>query len=152
MDNRYFMEEAYKKALKALKNDESPIGAVIVYQDEIIACGYNKKNKTNDVTNHAEIIAIRKASKKLGNWRLKDCKIYITLEPCPMCASAIRQSRISEIYYNESNKNSENIKIVNKILSITDINPKVQIIKTNFCDLKSKNYLNSFYQKKRTKK
>lgn len=152
MDNRYFMEEAYKNAAKALKKDESPIGAVIVYKDKIIACGYNKKNKTNDVTNHAEIIAIRKASKKLQNWRLKDCQIYITLEPCPMCASAIRQARINKIYYNESNRNPENIKIVNKILSITDINPKVQIIQTNFFDLKSKKYLNSFYQKKRIKK
>lgn len=107
------------------------------------------KNKTNDVTNHAEIIAIHKACKKLNNWRLNDCKIYITLEPCPMCASAIRQARIKEIYYNESNRNSQNIEIIEKILSVTDINPKVKIRKTDFSDLAANNILNSFYQKKR---
>lgn len=149
MNYRYFMELAYKNAKKAYKMDESPIGAVIVRGNEVISCGYNKKNKTNDVTNHAEIIAIRKACKKLNNWRLNDCKIYITLEPCPMCASAIRQARIKEIYYNESNRNSQNIEIIEKILSVTDINPKVKITKTDFSDLAANNILNSFYQKKR---
>lgn len=92
-DEKY-MREAIKQARKAAKIDEVPIGCVIVYDDKIIARGYNRRNTDKSTLAHAEIIAIRKAAKVIGDWRLEDCTMYITLEPCPMCAGAIVQARI----------------------------------------------------------
>ena len=93
-----FMQEAIKEAQKAYKKLEVPVGAVIVKDGEIIARAHNLKETKFDTTKHAEILAIQKASKKLGAWRLLDCEMYITLEPCSMCAGAIINSRIKKIY------------------------------------------------------
>ena len=93
-----FMQVALKEAKKAYKKLEIPVGAVIVKNGEIIAKAHNIKEKKKDTTKHAEIIAIQKASKKLESWRLNDCELYVTLEPCPMCAGAIIQSRIKKVY------------------------------------------------------
>ena len=93
-----FMQEALKEAKKAYKKLEIPVGAVIVKNGEIIAKAHNIKEEKKDTTKHAEIIAIQKASKKLESWRLNDCELYVTLEPCPMCAGAIIQSRIKKVY------------------------------------------------------
>ena len=93
-----FMNEALKEAKKAYDIKEVPVGAVIVKDGKIIARGYNKKEKNSLALEHAEIIAIKKASKKLENWRLTGCEMYVTLEPCPMCAGAIMQSRISKLH------------------------------------------------------
>ena len=93
-----YMKEALKEARKAYKKLEIPVGAVIIKDGEIIARGHNVKEEKKDTTKHAEILAIQKASKKLDNWRLNDCEMYITLEPCPMCAGAIIQSRIKKVY------------------------------------------------------
>lgn len=93
-----FMQEALKEARKAYKKLEIPVGAVIVKNGEIIAKAYNIKEEKKDTTKHAEILAIQKASKKLGTWRLNDCEMYVTLEPCPMCAGAIIQARLKKIY------------------------------------------------------
>lgn len=116
MNDEYFMSIALKEAKKAFKKDEIPVGAIIVYKGRVIAKGYNKKNKSNRVKDHAEIIAIDKANKKLKNWRLEDCDIYITLEPCPMCASAIEQSRIKRVITGAVNKNNDTNKISSQIL------------------------------------
>lgn len=116
MNDEYFMRLALKEAKKALIQDEIPVGAVIVKDNRVIARGYNKRNKTNIITDHAEIIAINKANKKLVNWRLEDCDIYITLEPCPMCASAIEQSRFKRIITGANNNNTDTSIIVEKIL------------------------------------
>ena len=89
-DEKY-MKEALKQAKKAALIDEVPIGCVIVHDDKIIARGYNKRNKLHSTLGHAEISAIKKASKALGDWRLEECTMYVTLEPCPMCAGAILQ-------------------------------------------------------------
>lgn len=97
-----FMKEALKEAKKAYLINEIPVGCVIVKDDKIIARGYNKREKNNQAIDHAEIIAIRKASKKLNSWRLDNCKMYITLEPCIMCSGAIIQSRIKDVYYGAS--------------------------------------------------
>ena len=93
------MEAAYKQAMKAFEIDEVPVGAVIVKNGKIIARAYNKKEKDNNPLGHAEIIAINKACKKLKSWRLLDCDLYVTLEPCPMCAGAIINSRIKRVIF-----------------------------------------------------
>lgn len=100
MDNSIkYMKEAIKEAKKAYDIGEIPVGCVIVYNDKIIARGYNKREINNLALDHAEIIAIKKASKKLNSWRLEECSMYITLEPCIMCSGAIIQSRIKNVYY-----------------------------------------------------
>lgn len=97
--NERFMNEAIKQAKKAELIDEVPIGCVITKDDRVIARGYNLREKKQKSTAHAEIITIERACKKLGTWRLDGCTIYVTLEPCPMCAGAILQSRIKEVVY-----------------------------------------------------
>lgn len=92
-DEKY-MKEALKQAKKAYDLDETPIGCVIVHEGKIIARGYNRRNTDKSPLAHAEIAAIKKASKKLGDWRLEECSLYVTLEPCQMCAGAIIQARI----------------------------------------------------------
>ena len=93
------MKEALKQAKKAYAIGETPIGAVIVHKGKIIARAYNKRETKKNVTYHAEILAIDKACKKLGGWRLPECDLYVTMEPCPMCAGAIIQARIDNVYY-----------------------------------------------------
>ena len=103
MENKEkFMKEALKEAKKAYKKLEVPVGVVIVKNEKIIARGYNQKEDKNSPIKHAEIIAIEKACKKLNNWRLNGCQMYVTLEPCPMCAGAIVNSRIDKVYIGAS--------------------------------------------------
>lgn len=99
MNNEKWMKEAIKQAKKAAQKDEVPIGCVIVKDDQIIAREYNKREMKQCSTAHAEILAIEKACKKLGSWRLEDCDLYVTLEPCPMCSGAIIQSRIRNVIF-----------------------------------------------------
>lgn len=99
MNNEKWMKEAIKQAKKAAQKDEVPIGCVIVKNDQIIARAYNKREMKQCSTAHAEILAIEKACKKLGSWRLEDCDLYVTLEPCPMCSGAIIQSRIRNVIF-----------------------------------------------------
>ncbi|MBR7091052.1 MAG: tRNA adenosine(34) deaminase TadA [Clostridia bacterium] len=94
-----YMQKAIQQAEIALKYNEVPVGAVIVYQDKIIARGYNKKVRQNNTILHAEIVALQKAMKKLGDWRLNDATLYVTLEPCPMCAGACINARVGRIVF-----------------------------------------------------
>ena len=96
------MREAIKQAKKAEQIDDVPVGAVIVLAGKIIARGYNKRTRNEQTADHAEMIAIRKACKKVGSWRLEDCTMYVTLEPCPMCAGAIFQSRMKRVVFGAS--------------------------------------------------
>ena len=96
LDEKY-MREAIRQAKKAYKLDETPIGCVIVHDGRIIGRGYNRRNTDKSPLAHAEITAIKKASKKLGDWRLEECTLYVTLEPCQMCAGAIIQSRVTRV-------------------------------------------------------
>ena len=98
LDKEYFMKEALKEANKAYKKEEIPVGAVIVKNGEIIARGHNLRETKNSSISHAEILAIQKANKRLNEWRLENCEMYITLEPCMMCMGAIINSRIKKIY------------------------------------------------------
>ncbi|MCM3740102.1 tRNA adenosine(34) deaminase TadA [Oceanobacillus luteolus] len=99
MTDEKFMLEAIKEAKKAREMAEVPIGAVIVHEGEIIARGHNLRETSQETLSHAELIAIAEANEKIGSWRLEDCTLYVTLEPCPMCAGAIVQSRIKRVVY-----------------------------------------------------
>jgi len=94
-----FMKAALKEANKAAIKNEVPVGAVVVYQNKIIARAHNLREKMQSFHAHAEFLALMKASKKLNSWRLEDCELYVTMEPCPMCAGAMIQSRIKKVYY-----------------------------------------------------
>ena len=96
--HKKFIRQALTQAKKALSKDEVPIGAVIVKDGKVLARAYNKMEKTQQATAHAEILCIQKACKKLGSWRLDGCTLYVTLEPCPMCAGAIMNARIKNVY------------------------------------------------------
>lgn len=105
-DDKYFMRLALKEAKKALAKGEIPIGAVLVSNEtkEVLSRGYNKKESTNDVSSHAEIEVIRKASRRLNNWRLNGTTLYVTIEPCTMCASAILQAKIDRAVFGASER------------------------------------------------
>lgn len=94
-----YMQLAIEEAKKAAEMDEVPIGAIIVYEGEVIATGHNKRESSQRSMSHAELIAIERANAKLGSWRLEDCTLYVTLEPCPMCAGALVQSRMKRVVY-----------------------------------------------------
>lgn len=98
-EKRVFMQEAINEALKAEEIAEVPIGAVVVYQGKIIGRGHNLREHSQDATSHAEMFAIREACKVLENWRLEDCQLFVTLEPCPMCSGGMILSRIEEVYF-----------------------------------------------------
>lgn len=137
-----YMKIALKEAKKAYSNGEVPIGAVIVKENKVIAKAYNKKEKNNSAIEHAEIIAINKACKKLKNWRLNNCTLYVTVEPCLMCCGAIIQSRISNVVYGVKNENFGAVESKTRSLEKYDI--KIisgiyeeeckKIIKTFFCE------------------
>ena len=122
--NEYFMKLAYCEAKKAYKNDEIPVGCVIVCENEIVACGYNKKERKNNALMHAEIIAIDKACRKLSSWRLDNCDIYVTLEPCMMCMGAIIESRIRNVYYGTKSKNEQMyvFNLVDRFVNLYNVN------------------------------
>lgn len=127
MDLKY-MDMAIEEARKAFEEDEVPVGCVIVKNNQILALTHNRKEQMNSATKHAEILAIEEASSKLNNWRLDGCDVYITLEPCPMCASALKQARVSHIFCGLSNSDSKNYEIVLKILESDKNNASVSII------------------------
>lgn len=105
------MKRAIEEALKT--KSDVPVGAIILYNNEIIASCHNKKEELQDVTAHAEILAIKEAQKKLNNWHLTNCEMYVTLEPCPMCAWAIMQSRIKTLYFGSYDKQYGGFSILN---------------------------------------
>ena len=118
MDINYIEDQLEKLINKAIKKQEVPIAALIVYNNKIIAKAYNKVNKKNNIMNHAEIIVINKCMKKLKNWRLNNCELYITLEPCSMCKEIIKKCRIKNVYYftkqnNEKTENDVNYQLIN---------------------------------------
>lgn len=124
-----YMKEALKQAKKAYALGEVPIGCVIVYEDRIIARGYNRRNTDKNTLAHAEITAINRASKKMGDWRLEECTLYVTLEPCQMCAGAIVQSRITNVVMGCMNPKAGCGGSVLNILEMPEFNHQVNVIR-----------------------
>ena len=124
-----YMKEALKQAKKAYALGEVPIGCVIVYGDKIIARGYNRRNTDKNTLAHAEITAINRASKKIGDWRLEDCTLYVTLEPCQMCAGAIVQSRITNVVMGCMNPKAGCGGSILNILEMPEFNHQVNVIR-----------------------
>lgn len=124
-----FMKEAIKQAKKAEALKEVPIGCVIVSDGKIIARGYNRRNTDKNTLSHAELNAIRKASRKLGDWRLEGCTMYVTLEPCQMCSGALVQSRIDEVVIGAMNPKAGCAGSVMNLLEAEGFNHKVKITK-----------------------
>lgn len=122
-----YMKEALKQAQKAYEKGEIPVGAVIVKEHKIIARAYNEKEYKLDTTKHAEILAIQKASKKLKSWRLQDCDMYVTLEPCSMCAGALIQARIRKLYIGTMDKKTGACGSVLNLLEDYTFNHKVEV-------------------------
>ena len=125
--NEKYMREALKEARKAMKIGEVPIGCVIVYQDKIIGRGYNKRNTKKTTLAHAELIAIDKASKVIVDWRLEDCIMYVTLEPCQMCAGAIVQARIKKVVVGAMNPKAGCAGSILNILQMEEFNHQVEL-------------------------
>ena len=146
-----FMREAIKQAKKAWGIGETPIGAVIVYDNKIIARGYNKRETKRNSLCHAEISAINKACRKRGGWRLFSCDLYVTLEPCPMCSGAIIQSRIDNVYFGAYDKKSGCAGSVMNLFSENTFNHNVNVcggILEDDCSL----MLSDFFKELREKK
>ena len=121
-----YMKEAIRQAKKARVLEEVPIGCVIVSDGKIIARGYNRRNTDKNTLSHAELNAIRKASKKLGDWRLEECTLYVTLEPCSMCAGALINSRIKKVYIGASDEKTGAVGSVLNLLDDYTFNHKVE--------------------------
>ncbi|HWT27266.1 MAG TPA: tRNA adenosine(34) deaminase TadA [Mobilitalea sp.] len=126
IDEKY-MREALKQAKKAYRLGEVPIGCVIVYQDKIIGRGYNKRNTKKTTLAHAELVAIEKASKIMGDWRLEDCTMYITLEPCQMCSGAIVQARIKRVAVGTMNPKAGCAGSILNLLQMEQFNHQVEL-------------------------
>ncbi|MBS5931314.1 MAG: tRNA adenosine(34) deaminase TadA [Clostridiales bacterium] len=150
MDQRY-MKEAMKQAKKADKIDEVPIGCVIVYEDRIIARAYNRRNTDKNTLAHAELLAIKKASKVLGDWRLEDCTMYITLEPCQMCAGAIVQARIKRVVVGSMNPKAGCAGSVLNLLQMNQFNHQVEL-ETGVMEEECSRMLKEFFKRLREEK
>lgn len=125
-DKNYYMAVALNLAKKAYKKGEVPIGAIVVLNDKIIGKGYNKRNASGIATRHAEIIAIEKACKKIKDWRLENAEIFVTLEPCPMCAGAIVNARVKKVYYGAAEPKSGGAGSAFDILGASGLNHKTE--------------------------
>ena len=128
MDHEMYMKEAYRLAKKAYRQEETPIGCVIVRDGRIIGKGYNRRNKKKNSLAHAEIMAISQACKKVGDWRLEDCTMYVTLEPCPMCAGAIVQARMPQVVIGARNPKAGCAGSVINILDMDGFNHRVELV------------------------
>ena len=146
-----FMKEALKEALKAYNKEEVPIGAVIVKDGKIIARAHNTKETTFNPCAHAEILALQKAGKKLGAWRLTGCTMYVTLEPCPMCAGAIINSRIDEIYIGAMDEKTGALGSVLNLVEDYKFNHKVKI-NCGLLEEECTKMLKDFFKELRNKK
>lgn len=149
-DEKY-MRQAIVQAKKAYAREETPIGCVIVYENKIIARGYNKRNWKKNTLAHAEILAINKASRVIGDWRLEDCTMYVTLEPCPMCAGAIVQARIPRVVVGSMNPKAGCAGSVLNLLQTPGFNHQVEL-ETGVLGEECSQLMTRFFQELRQKR
>lgn len=150
-EDEKYMKEAIRQAKKAYQREETPIGCVIVSDGRIIARGYNKRNWKKHTLAHAELIAIHKASRILGDWRLEDCTMYVTLEPCPMCAGAIVQARIPRVVIGSMNAKAGCAGSVVNILQMPGFNHQAEVI-TGVLGEECSGLMTGFFKELRKKK
>ena len=148
---RHFMEAALVEAQKALSHNEVPVGAVIVYEEQIIGKGYNQVEQLNDPTAHAEMIAISAAANYLESWRLENCSLYVTLEPCSMCAGAIVLSRIKWLYYGADDPKAGSCGSLRNIVRDPRLNHQV-ILQSGIMAPEAQDLLKEFFRKVRKQK
>jgi tRNA(adenine34) deaminase len=149
-EDEKYMREAIKQAKKAYAMDEVPIGCVIVYDGRIIARGYNRRTVDKNTLSHAELIAIKRASKVIGDWRLEGCTMYVTLEPCQMCAGAIVQARMEKVVIGAMNSKAGCAGSVLNILQMKEFNHQVEIEK-GVLEEKCSRMLTEFFRSLRKK-
>lgn len=149
-DEKY-MKAALKQAKKAYDLDETPIGCVIVHDGKIIGRGYNRRNTEKNPLAHAEIAAIRKASRKIGDWRLEDCTMYVTLEPCQMCAGAIVQSRIPQVVVGCMNPKAGCAGSVLNLLEMKEFNHQAEL-RTGVLEEECSSMMKQFFRELRERK
>lgn len=150
-EDEQYMRLAIEEAKQALLFDEVPIGAIIVYQGEVIATGYNIRETSQTTLSHAELIAIAEANKVIGSWRLEECTLYVTLEPCPMCAGAIVQSRIRRVVYGAPDPKSGCAGSLMNLLMDDRFNHQVDVkqgVLRQECSSLLKDFFNELRQKK----
>lgn len=150
MNDEMYMRLALKEAKKAYNNGDVPVGCVIVLNDNVIAKAHNLRQKKNDALGHAEVLAIKKACKKLNTWILEDATIYVTLEPCIMCAGAILNARIKRLVYATEEPKFGAVESIASIFNIDKLNHKV-IVEKNILKDESANLLKSFFKELRIK-
>ena len=146
----FFMQHAYNEAINAWNADEVPVGAVIALDDKIIASTYNQTRKQRDPTAHAEIIAITMAAKLIGDWRLSDCVLYVTKEPCPMCAGATISSRLREIHYAFKDPKMGGLGGATSLHELKNSNHKPKV-HAGLLEKESKSLVQAFFQRQRQK-
>ena len=151
MNFEYFMREALNDAQKALDLEEVPIGCVIVLNNNIIGRGYNIRNSSKNALGHAEIIAINEACKFIGDWRLEDCTMFVTIEPCAMCSGAILQSRLKTLVYGSKNSKGGCSGSIINILNEPKFNHQVEII-NDVLEKETKDIMKKFFKNLRNKK
>ncbi len=153
LDEKY-MKQAIKQAKKAEENKDVPIGCVIVHDGKVIARGYNRRNMDKTTLAHAEILAIKKASKTLGDWRLEECTMYVTLEPCQMCAGAIVQARIPRVVIGCMNPKAGCAGSIINLLDMKQFNHQVEVergVMEEECSMMMKNFFSWLRESKKSK-
>lgn len=150
-DKTYFMQEAIKEAHKAKEKLEVPIGAIVVLNGEIIGRGHNRREESNDATTHAEMLAIQEANRNLGNWRLEEAQLFVTLEPCPMCSGAMILSRVKELYYGASDPKGGTAGTLMNLLTDERFNHQVQI-ESGLLEQECGELLSTFFRELRKRK
>ena len=150
VDEKY-MKQAMREAKKAYQLGEVPIGCVIVYQDKIIGRGYNRRTIDKNTLAHAELLAIRKASRKMGDWRLEDCTMYVTLEPCQMCSGAIVQSRMKKVVVGCMNPKAGCAGSILNLLQMEEFNHQVEL-ETGILEEECSQMMKDFFKELREKK
>jgi len=150
-DDIKYMKMALAEARKAYQRAEVPIGAVVICNDQVVGRGFNLREQTQDPTSHAEMIALREAAKNEASWRLEDCQLYVTLEPCPMCAGAILQSRIKRLVYGASDPKAGAVNSLYQLLNDERFNHQVEV-KAGVMEQEAAQLLKDFFRDLRERK